>query len=197
MIQLVGAITLLGKNTSNKSNGLHIYTAGVAIQQAVILGFVLLVVVFQRRLKRESGSTIAGRAAKLLYVLYASLVLITVRSPALSIYQDIWSSERQNLLSSMCQTMKPLVAIFMADLSVIVQIRIIFRIIEFSAGADSSLSKNISNHEAYMYCFDALPMFLALLTFHLWHPGKVLVGPESEFEKRTQAETEVIEEEMK
>lgn len=93
--------------------------------------------------------------------------------------------------------MKPLVAIFMADLSVIVQIRIIFRIIEFSAGADSSLSKNISNHEAYMYCFDALPMFLALLTFHLWHPGKVLVGPESEFEKRTQAETEVIEEEMK
>ena len=86
---------------------------------------------------------------------------------------------------------------FIADFLVIVQIRIIFRIVEFSAGVGSSLSQNISNNEAYMYCFDALPMVLALMTFHLWHPGKVLAGPESEFPKRKQAKNQLIQEEMK
>jgi hypothetical protein len=32
------------------------------------------------------------------------------------------------------------------------------------------------------------PMFLALLVFHFYHPGKVLVGPESEYPKITKEE---------
>jgi hypothetical protein len=31
-------------------------------------------------------------------------------------------------------------------------------------------------------------MFLALLVFHIYHPGKVLVGPESEYPKMTKEE---------
>jgi hypothetical protein len=31
-----------------------------------------------------------------------------------------------------------------------------------------------------MYVFDEMPMFLALMVFHIYHPGRVLVGPDGE-----------------
>jgi hypothetical protein len=34
-----------------------------------------------------------------------------------------------------------------------------------------------------MYVFDEAPMFLALMVFHVYHPGHVLIGPESEYSK--------------
>ncbi|KAJ7185340.1 RTA1 like protein-domain-containing protein [Mycena filopes] len=59
-------------------------------------------------------------------------------------------------------------------------IRIIFRLIEFSSGVFSP----ITMHEAPFYCLEALPMFLALSLWNVSHPGQVLVGPESEFSKK-------------
>lgn len=41
-----------------------------------------------------------------------------------------------------------------------------------------------SKHEAYFYCFEALPIASALILFNIWHPGTVLVGPESDFPKK-------------
>ena len=40
-------------------------------------------------------------------------------------------------------------------------------------------------------------MILALTAFHIYHPGKVLVGPESEFPKRTKLEKQALKEEKK
>ncbi|KAH8817363.1 RTA1 like protein-domain-containing protein [Xylogone sp. PMI_703] len=65
----------------------------------------------------------------------------------------------------------------------VIMIRIIFRIIEFSAGVNSSLTANIEGHEFYIYVFDALPLFVALVLLNVVHPGTVLVGPDSEFRK--------------
>ncbi|MCJ1291596.1 hypothetical protein MMC34_003141 [Xylographa carneopallida] len=59
-----------------------------------------------------------------------------------------------------------------------ISIRIYFRLIEFSAGTDSS--NPFPYHEIYFYAFDAVPMLLALATMNIVHPGRVLVGPGSE-----------------
>ena len=61
------------------------------------------------------------------------------------------------------------------------QIRIIYRLVEFSHGTKSN--DPIRNHEVYMYVLDALPMALALFVMVVCHPGRTLVGPESEFPK--------------
>ncbi len=33
----------------------------------------------------------------------------------------------------------------------------------------------------YIYLFDITPVFLALVVFHIYHPGKVLVDAKSEY----------------
>ncbi|KAJ7226969.1 RTA1 like protein-domain-containing protein [Mycena pura] len=63
---------------------------------------------------------------------------------------------------------------------VLITIRIIFRLIEFSAGVFSP----ITMHEAPFYVTEALPMFLVLLAWNISHPGQVLVGPDGEFPKK-------------
>ncbi|KAJ7455893.1 hypothetical protein FB451DRAFT_1342275 [Mycena latifolia] len=63
-------------------------------------------------------------------------------------------------------------------------IRIVFRLIEFSLGLFSA----ITMHEAPFYC---LPMFVALLLWNIFHPGQVLVGPESEFPKKVKGSKKV------
>ena len=77
------------------------------------------------------------------------------------------------------------------------QTRIIFRIIEFSAGKGTALTNTIKGNEAFLYCLDVLPMILALASFHVYHPGKVLVGPESEFPKQTKEEKQALKAEKK
>ncbi|KAJ7455808.1 RTA1 like protein-domain-containing protein [Mycena latifolia] len=73
---------------------------------------------------------------------------------------------------------RPLYAMY-ASLALIT-IRIVFRLIEFSSGLFSA----ITMHEAPFYCLEALPMFAALLLWNIFHPGQVLIGPESEFPKK-------------
>lgn len=86
IVQLIGALATVGNNPkpSTVKLGLHIYTAGVCLQQAVILGFLVLCVLFQRRMNRESsGNVLQGN--RLVLALYLSLMLITV-SECRSIY---------------------------------------------------------------------------------------------------------------
>lgn len=54
--------------------------------------------------------------------------------------------------------------------AVIIILRCVFRIVEFSQGHTGYLA----SHEVYMYIFDALPMFLVQAMFHLVHAGDVL-----------------------
>jgi len=62
-----------------------------------------------------------------------------------------------------------------------ITIRVIYRIAEYASGA---IVTDITTHEAYYYALDATPVFLALVIFCVWHPGKILVGAGSEFPKK-------------
>lgn len=76
-----------------------------------------------------------------------------------------------------------------------IQIRIIFRIVEYSDGVSST--SPILRHEVYQYALDAVPMFLALLILNIFHPGRVLVGPDSEFPRLSRAEKKKLKQEKK
>lgn len=49
--------------------------------------------------------------------------------------------------------------------------------VEFSQPLDGS----INHSEAYFYALEALPILISVVLFNVWHPGKVLVGPGSDF----------------
>ncbi|RDW73413.1 hypothetical protein BP6252_07320 [Coleophoma cylindrospora] len=59
-----------------------------------------------------------------------------------------------------------------------ITIRILFRLVEFSRG--SNVSNPLLTSEAYFYVLEAVPMFLAILSLNITHPGTILVGVESE-----------------
>ncbi|KAJ7487224.1 RTA1 like protein-domain-containing protein [Mycena galericulata] len=65
----------------------------------------------------------------------------------------------------------------------LITIRIIFRLIELSSGVFSP----ITMHEAPLYTLELLPMLTALLLWNIFHPGRVLVGPDSEFPKKSKS----------
>ncbi|KAJ7495344.1 RTA1 like protein-domain-containing protein [Mycena latifolia] len=138
IVQAAGGSLLSSDSPSTALTGVHIYMGGIGMQQLFILGFISLVVRFHYKMKRNPAARPGWK--RLLYAMYASLTLITIR--------------------------------------------IIFRLVEFSAGVFS----NITMHEAPFYCLDALPMFAALLVWNAVHPGQVLVGPESEFPTKAEAE---------
>ncbi|RMJ23358.1 RTA1 domain protein [Aspergillus sp. HF37] len=50
--------------------------------------------------------------------------------------------------------------------------RCIFRIVEYVTGMDGY----IYSHEAFMYVFDTIPMFIVQVIFHFFHPGNILAG---------------------
>jgi len=60
------------------------------------------------------------------------------------------------------------------------QYRIIFRLVQFCSKKGSPFSNYIDHHEFFVYVFDAIPMFFALVLMNIWHPGKVLKGKTSE-----------------
>jgi hypothetical protein len=74
---------------------------------------------------------------------------------------------------------KPLLFALYAALALITA-RIIFRLVEFTAGFDGPIPRT----EWPYYVFDAVPMLLASIVFNIAHPGRYLVGPESEFPKK-------------
>ncbi|KAK3899422.1 protein RTM1 [Staphylotrichum tortipilum] len=62
---------------------------------------------------------------------------------------------------------------------VLIVIRIVFRFIEFSGGANAS--NPVLANEAYQLGLDGLPMLLALILLNMVHPTKVLKDPDSDF----------------
>ena len=65
------------------------------------------------------------------------------------------------------------------------QIRIIFRLIEYSPAGESS---NIQGKEVLFYTLDSVPMAFAAYLINIFHPGPILVGPDSEFPKKSRKE---------
>ncbi|KAF8847501.1 hypothetical protein BDZ45DRAFT_709653 [Acephala macrosclerotiorum] len=62
----------------------------------------------------------------------------------------------------------------------LITIRVIFRLIEYSNGFKST----ISDTEAYMYSLDSVPMFVALVLLNIVHPGNIMPGKESDLPSR-------------
>ena len=62
----------------------------------------------------------------------------------------------------------------------LITVRIVFRIVEYASGLNST----IPSHEAYQYCFDTLPMLIALVLFNAVHPGRVMPGTAGDFPPR-------------
>ncbi|KAF2248011.1 hypothetical protein BU26DRAFT_325639 [Trematosphaeria pertusa] len=71
---------------------------------------------------------------------------------------------------------------------VLITMRIIFRLIEFSAGTD--ISNPLPYHEIYPLVLDAMPMLIAIFILTVVHPGLALKGPESEFPSRKERKAE-------
>jgi hypothetical protein len=72
---------------------------------------------------------------------------------------------------------------------VLITMRIIFRLVEFSAGVDPEKNE-LPYKESYALGLDAFPMMLALLILAVVHPGLVLRGSESEFPSRKERKAE-------
>ncbi|KAJ7487272.1 RTA1 like protein-domain-containing protein [Mycena galericulata] len=137
VIQLVGG-SIAGPTApeSEVFKGIHIYMGGIGLQQFFIVIFLGLAARLHKQLLAlERNGTGKTNWRPLLYTLYASLGLITIR--------------------------------------------IIFRLVEFSAGEDADQNP-LPFHEAYFYVFEAVPMLFALAAMNVVHPGSVLVGPDAD-----------------
>ncbi|KAH6843496.1 RTA1 like protein-domain-containing protein [Chaetomium sp. MPI-CAGE-AT-0009] len=76
-----------------------------------------------------------------------------------------------------------------------ITVRIIFRIVEFSGGLGAD--NPIPFHEEYAYALDCFPMMLALLVLAIFHPGRYLLGPQSEFTRLSRKEKKALKSEKK
>ncbi len=172
VVQLIGALYAIDKNPDVNQLGLHVYTAGVALQEFFILCFSTLAIIFLRRLPKESVGRSVSNARRLMFVLFAALALISVSLSEICILVL-----EKSIFPRTARTKD-------ANHRKFVQLRIVYRIIEFSGGFGNKLTAEIVTHEAYQYGFDTLPMFLAIIIFHILHPGVVLEGPESQWPGR-------------
>ncbi|PVI08236.1 hypothetical protein DM02DRAFT_690747 [Periconia macrospinosa] len=59
---------------------------------------------------------------------------------------------------------------------VLITTRVVFRLVQYSQGFKS----DISNHEAYEYALDSLPMFAGLVLLNIYHPGRLMPGREAD-----------------
>ncbi|KAM5366799.1 hypothetical protein ACJZ2D_010339 [Fusarium nematophilum] len=140
VIQAAGGAMIADQNSEDNAElGRKVYMAGVSVQLALVVTFLVLHAFFHRDLVQNSriGKSRArnGWTKVLVWVIYIVLVLI--------------------------------------------MIRIIFRLIEFSQGVSSS--NVILRHEEFPLYLDALPMLVAVFLLNFVHPGMVLAGPESAF----------------
>ena len=83
-------------------------------------------------------------------------------------------------MSSKSQPLRLLYVVY--DVLTLITIRIIFRLIEYASGFESSIPRQ----EAYQYVFDSLPMLVALVLFHIVHPGRIMNGKEADLPSRKQ-----------
>ncbi|KAF9690635.1 hypothetical protein EKO04_011332 [Ascochyta lentis] len=78
---------------------------------------------------------------------------------------------------------------------VLITIRIIFRLVEFTKGFEPG--NPMLFNEAFVYALDATPMFLALLLLSVIHPGRVLIGVDSDFPRLSRREKKILKREKK
>lgn len=151
---------------------------GVGIQEFFILVFAFFAYQLHRVINREADPATKAQALRLLYTLYAVLTLITVSS--LTLYGDASASFSIHLPPPLPPSSSPLQSTPEQIPLTQPQVRIIFRLCEYSKGMEST----IPLHEAYQYCLDTAPMLLALVALNIVHPGRIMPGKESDLPSR-------------
>lgn len=188
LVQLVGALVLSNTDATAKTTqlGIHIYMGGMGLQLFFILIFTSLAITFHREMRQmdKSGVVLRQGWTKMVYALYASLAMIAVSCSPLPFL--VWAffldrSTSLNRVESLTKTQP--------------KIRIVYRLAEYGPGV--SLSNPLPTHEAFFYCLDALPIFLAITIMNVIHPGHVLVGPDSDFPKLSRAQKKAAKAEKK
>jgi hypothetical protein len=129
----------------------------------------------------------AGIGVQELFILLFSSLIVKFHVDALRL-------ERQGLLTAIdgrgkrSQMWKWLTYSLYAVL-MLITMRIVFRLVEFSGGVDSE-SNSLPFKERYALGLDAFPMVLAILILAVIHPGLVLRGEGSEFPSRKERKAE-------
>ena len=184
-IQVLSGTLLASQNDDSLVKlGLKIYMTGIGLQEGVIVLFTVLLIAYERRMLGliRNGEISTSKWWRILtWTLYAVLVMITVRPCPI----------RLSILCSSSVVSHP--ANSSTDLILREQIRIVFRLVEFSGGFD--YDNKLVSEEGYMLGLEATPMLLAGLLLVLVHPGLVLKGPDSEFPTLSRAEKKRLKQE--
>ena len=152
-----GSLIQNGEDNNVLMIGIHIYMGGIGLQEFFILIFTAFAFRFRARMVRVNrGERIEQRGEGLL--------------PVVGLENLSRKSNWHFLLYALLGTLA------------LITTRIIYRLCEFAAGIDPNTNA-LPYHEWYFYVFDAVPMFLAFVLMNLAHPGRILVGPDSEFPK--------------
>lgn len=108
LIQVTGGLMTNSTNANTLLLGTHIYTAGIAVQQFFILCFLGLIIYFHVKMSKGEGRQDRYGWKRLIYPLYATLLLITV-SVATSPQQ--FTADKNRLVSSTASAnMQPMAA---------------------------------------------------------------------------------------
>jgi hypothetical protein len=95
---------------------------------------------------------------------------------AIQFHRQMLHLDRQGRLVGLKAKWRGLLYALYASL-LFITVRIIFRLVEFSSGNDAS--NPIPQHEWYMYIFDAVPMWFAIVVWNVVHPGAIIKGPDA------------------
>lgn len=152
-----GSMIQNGSDNNTLMLGIHLYMGGIGLQEFFILIFTAFAFRFRTRMiKIERGEEIGFR--------------VEGQDPTMGLEDRSRRSSWRFLLYALLGTLALITA------------RIVYRLVEFSAGLDPNTNP-LPFHEWYFYFFDAAPMLLALMFMNVIHPGRILVGPNSEFPK--------------
>jgi hypothetical protein len=150
--------------------GKKVYMAGCGAQLAFILIFFGMMGRVYRKICTSPRLEANVKRSKILMgIMFAVLVLVVV-----SLHHD--NCSRWRCLRT-------------------IQMRIIFRLVEFGPGAN--IDNPILSHEGYALGLDAFPMSFACILLNAVHPGWVLRGPDGEFPKVLRAEKKRLKQEKK
>lgn len=152
LVQATGGMMITpSASIQTQRNGLHVYMGGIGVQLFFIVVFFTLAIQFHRLVKRENFHvhTLTDRPGE--------------------------GVGKHTYRKSARQATKLVIVLYVA--LALIAYRNIYRLIEFSAGVQSS----ITTHEFYTYVFDSTPMLAAVALFSVFHPGRSLRGPNSDF----------------
>lgn len=178
LIQLTGGMMLNpDMSASVQKTGLNVYMGGVGVQLFFILVFLVIAVKFQLLLRKQSAYLFPT----------SSTHKLTHTSPTTD-YQQLSGGRDSPTITDdhddgVPRDRSPLPLLYaLYGALLLIVFRNLYRLIEFSAGIESSITRN----EWYTFVFDSTPMVLAWLVFNVLHPGRFLVGPRADFslEKR-------------